>query len=52
MRKRERVVSLFIDHGCVGKGSGGGGTHEGVAVWARGPGWAGANSPLLDLTSF
>jgi hypothetical protein len=30
-RKRERVVSLFLDHGCVGKGSGGG-AHGGRAV--------------------
>jgi hypothetical protein len=30
-RERERVVSLFLDHGCVGKGSGGG-AHGGRAV--------------------
>jgi hypothetical protein len=56
-RKRERVVSLFLDHGCAGKGNGGGGMH-GAVVWARGPGWAGpglshgADSPLLELACF
>jgi hypothetical protein len=33
-RERERVVSLFLDHGCVGKGSGGG-AHGGPGGWAR-----------------
>jgi hypothetical protein len=56
------VVSLFLDHGCAGEGSG--------AVWARmggrvvgpcaigragpcaGLGWAWAASPLIDLVTF
>jgi hypothetical protein len=62
-RKRERVVSHFLDHGCAGKGSGGGGTHGGrghawgeVGLGARqgwaGLGCAGADSLLLDLACF
>jgi hypothetical protein len=48
-RERERVVSLFLDHGCAGKGSGGGGhargqfglagqlgRHAEAAPWGRG----------------
>jgi hypothetical protein len=34
-RKRERVVSLFLDHGCKGKGSGGGGVHGGSDLSTR-----------------
>jgi hypothetical protein len=41
-RKRERAVSLFLDHGCAGEGGGGGG---GV-----GGGWgAGAAGRALGL---
>jgi hypothetical protein len=56
-RKRERVVSLLLDHGSMVKGSGG----RGRMGWRRfgrvpGPGWAtqraGADSPLLDLACF
>jgi hypothetical protein len=42
-RKRERVVSLFLDHGCAGKGSVGGARMGGGGLGARaGLGRAGA----------
>jgi hypothetical protein len=34
-RLRERVVSLLLDHGCEGKGSGGGGVHGGSDLSTR-----------------
>jgi hypothetical protein len=61
--RRKRVVTFFPVPGCVGKGSGGGGTQGGqgqlgctrgarlghAVGWDVGPGRAGTASPLLDL---
>jgi hypothetical protein len=53
------VVSLFLDHGCTGKGSGGWartGGGEGRLDARQGPGWATPRgevvSPLIDLVTF
>jgi hypothetical protein len=53
------VVSLFLDHGCTGKGSGGWartGGGEGRLDARQGPGWATprgeAASPLINLVTF
>jgi hypothetical protein len=54
-RQRERVVSLFLDHGCMGKEGRGFERAWGTGAVGRapGPGWAAprarAHSPLLDL---
>jgi hypothetical protein len=45
------VVSLFLDHGCVGEESGGGWARTGGRV-ARPRARAGAASPLINLVSF